>query len=82
MSQEVIRAFGGTVRHFRNRLAITQEELAERAGFHRTYIGQIERAERNPAFKNIVALCQALQVSLVDFFTYYQSLERPVHENT
>jgi len=68
---EQLKAFGLTVRHYRTQLAISQEELAERAGFHRTYIGQVERGERNPALVNILKLCEALAVAPPDFFAYY-----------
>lgn len=80
MGHPSIQLFGETVRYFRNLLNITQEELADRAGFHRTYIGQIERSERNPAFKNIVTLCQALRVPLTEFFSYYEGLGKPTNE--
>jgi transcriptional regulator with XRE-family HTH domain len=42
-------AFGETIRGFREQLEISQEELAERAGLHRNYVGGIERCERNGA---------------------------------
>ena len=80
MGHPSIQLFGQTVRHFRNLLHITQEELADRAGFHRTYIGQLERSERNPAFKNIVTLCNALQVPLTEFFSYYEGINKPASE--
>lgn len=80
MGHPSIQLFGETVRHFRKLLNITQEELADKAGFHRTYIGQIERSERNPAFKNVVTLCQALQVPLSEFFSYYEGLGKLTDE--
>ena len=80
MGHPSIQLFGEKVRYFRKRLNITQEELADEAGFHRTYIGQIERSERNPAFKNVVTLCQALQVPLSEFFLHYEGLGKPTHE--
>lgn len=80
MGHPSIQLFGETVRHFRKLLNITQEELADKAGFHRTYIGQIERSERNPAFKNVVTLCQALQVPLSEFFSYYEGLGKLTNE--
>jgi transcriptional regulator with XRE-family HTH domain len=80
MGHPSIQLFGETVRHFRKLLNITQEELADKAGFHRTYIGQIERSERNPAFKNVVTLCQALQVPLSEFFSHYEGLGKPTNE--
>ena len=80
MAHQSIQLFGKTVRHFRNLLNISQEELADRAGFHRTYIGQLERSERNPAFKNIVTLCQALRVPLTEFFSYYEVMKNAAVE--
>jgi len=80
MVHQSIQLFGKSVRHFRNLLNISQEELADRAGFHRTYIGQLERSERNPAFKNIVTLCQALQVPLTEFFSHYEGMKNTATE--
>jgi transcriptional regulator with XRE-family HTH domain len=58
----VQQAFGRTVRRRREALGISQEELADRAGLHRTYIGDVERGERNIALVNIVKLAKALGV--------------------
>lgn len=49
---------------------LSQEELAFRAKVHRTYLGSIERGERNPALKNIAAIAKALDVSLSELFSY------------
>jgi transcriptional regulator with XRE-family HTH domain len=46
----------------------SQEELAHRAGLHWTYVGGIERGERNPALVNIGRLSRALSISLAEFF--------------
>jgi len=46
-------AFGRRVRELRKQLRLSQEELAHRAGLHWTYVGGIERGERNPALVNI-----------------------------
>lgn len=51
------------VRVFRHGLGFSQEELAERAGLHRTYIGSIERGERNVSVDNIERLAKALNVT-------------------
>jgi transcriptional regulator with XRE-family HTH domain len=56
-------AFGKTVRLYRRRAGYSQEELAERAEIHRTYIGGIERGERNPTLLMIHRLARALEVN-------------------
>ena len=58
--------FGKKVRTRRGELGLTQEELAERAGLHHTYVGSVERGERNIALENIVALAKALGCSSKD----------------
>lgn len=55
--------FGATIRRLRREQKLSQEQLAAKAGLHRTYIGGIERGERNPSLKNIVAIAAALGVS-------------------
>jgi transcriptional regulator with XRE-family HTH domain len=52
--------FGKTVRKLRLAKDWTQEELADRARLHPTYIGGIERGERNLGFDNIIKLARAL----------------------
>jgi len=59
----VIERFGASVRSLRFRLGISQEELAERADMHRTYIAGIERGARNLTLKSIDRLAKALEVS-------------------
>jgi transcriptional regulator with XRE-family HTH domain len=61
-------SFGWNVRQLRKAQNLSQEELAEKAGLHRTYIGSVERGERNISLENILALARALNVSLVDLF--------------
>jgi DNA-binding XRE family transcriptional regulator len=53
-------ALGDAVRELRMRAEISQETLARRSGMHRTYIGGIERGERNVSFANLVRLAAAL----------------------
>jgi transcriptional regulator with XRE-family HTH domain len=59
-----------TVGNDRQRLGISQEELAARCGLHRTYIGGIERGERNPSLINIGRIADALQVAVREMFTF------------
>ena len=56
----LLKRFGAAVKARREKLALSQEELAERAGLHRTYIGGIEQGRRNLSLLNIVKLAQAL----------------------
>jgi len=58
--------FGKKVRLRRYQLGLSQEELAERANMHPTYVGSVERGERNIALENIVALAAALKCSPKD----------------
>ena len=70
MAREDFRAaFGRRIRELRDRLDLSQEELAERAGLHRNYIGGIERGERNVAILNVVKLAASLEVSIAELFS-------------
>ncbi|MBN1365419.1 MAG: helix-turn-helix transcriptional regulator [Syntrophaceae bacterium] len=60
--------FGNKVREERLKQNLSQEELASRAGVHRTYIGMIERAEKNITLENIEKLALALKLKLNDLF--------------
>ena len=66
MSKTTIEKFGIRVRHERMKLNLSQEELAARAGVHRTYIGMIERAEKNITLQNIEKIAKALGLSISD----------------
>ncbi len=63
-------AFGQRVRTLREAKGWTQEELAEKADIHRTYLGGIERGLRNVALRNIAKIAQAFELSLSEFFQY------------
>jgi len=64
MKKEILIRFGKKVREERTRLGLSQEKLANRAGVHRTYIGMIERAEKNITLENIGKMAKALEISL------------------
>ena len=70
MKQDVLNRLGLRIRELRIRASLTQEQLAERAELHPTYLGGIERGERNLSLKNLDKVAAALQVplkALVDF---------------
>ncbi|HOI42766.1 MAG TPA: helix-turn-helix transcriptional regulator [Elusimicrobiales bacterium] len=64
MKKPILIKFAKRVREERKRLKLSQEEFAVKVGFHRTYIGMIERAERNITLSNIEKLAKALKLSL------------------
>ena len=53
MKKDILKKFGIRIKELRLNKKWSQEELAEKTGFHRTYIGMIERGERNLSLKNI-----------------------------
>lgn len=63
---EILNFFGENVRKYRRALNISQEELAHKANLHRTYIGMIERAEKNITLVNIEKIANALEVKIED----------------
>jgi len=58
-----LQQFGKHLQYLRKVQGLSQEELAERSGLHRTYIGGIERGERNVALLNILRIAAALKLS-------------------
>ena len=68
MKSSTLLKFAERIRAERKRLGLSQEALADKAGVHRTYIGMIERAEKNITLANIEKLAKALKVSLSVLF--------------
>ena len=65
-SKDILEVFGGNVQKRRKEKGVSQEKLAEMAGVHRTYIGMIERAEKNITLRNMEKLAKALAVEIKD----------------
>lgn len=65
---DIKKKFGQSVKKHRQNLGISQEELALKAELHRTYVGAIERGERNISLGNIEKLAKALEISISDLF--------------
>lgn len=66
--EPILLAFGRRVQELRKERNLSQEQLADLAGVHRTYIGMIERAEKNITLCNIERISKALKVNIKDFF--------------
>ena len=64
----ILKKFGRAVRDQRQRMGLSQEKLAEEADLHRTYIGMIERAEKNVTLLNIQKISKALGVPISSLF--------------
>jgi len=62
------KIFSDNVRKYRIKQNLSQEELAEKAGVHRTYIGSVERGERNITINVMEKICIALEMSIIDLF--------------
>lgn len=61
---DVTQVFSGNIKRFRQKQGISQEALADLAGLHRTYIGAVERGERNITLINANKIAEALGVKL------------------
>jgi transcriptional regulator with XRE-family HTH domain len=59
---DALKRFGKRVRALREQTGLSQEALAAKAGIHRTYMGGVERGERNIGLRNIIRLAGALGV--------------------
>jgi len=57
------QAFGLVLRKAREEKSVSQEALAYMGGYHRTYIGQLERGEKSPSLRTIFALAGSLDVT-------------------
>jgi len=65
----ILIQFGRCVRELRNKKGYSQEELAFKAGLHRTYIGMIERAEKNITLTNVNKIAKALNTPIYKIFS-------------
>ena len=65
---EYLKLFAQRVRALREKQGLTQEKLAERSDLHRTYIGMVERLERNPSLVCIHKIAKGLGVHITELF--------------
>nr|WP_256442655.1 helix-turn-helix transcriptional regulator [Cohnella sp. LGH] len=76
MANEILKLVGQRIRSLRKERGMSQEQLGEKGGFHYSYIGQIERGEKNVALLNLAKISAALEVSLSQLFTYLDGEEK------
>jgi transcriptional regulator with XRE-family HTH domain len=70
MKKEILILFGNRIRELRILNKLSQEDLAEQTGFHRTYIGMIERAERNPSLVNISVFAKYFKLTISELLKF------------
>ncbi len=70
-----LEAVGQAVRHYRNELGVSQEELGYRAGLHRTYVSDLERGQRNATVWTLRQLAEPLGVSASEILAKAESAE-------
>jgi transcriptional regulator with XRE-family HTH domain len=68
LEPDINKRFGLVIRQWRLKASLSQEELAARAGLHRTYVSDVERGRRNPSLQSIAKLTNALKVSVSVLF--------------
>ena len=66
MVSDARKVFASRLRQIRQAKDLSQEELADRAGLHRTYVGSVERGERNISIDNMECLANALEIDIIE----------------
>ncbi|MGE7021335.1 helix-turn-helix domain-containing protein [Solibacillus cecembensis] len=69
----IVKVVGERIRAFRKKRGLSQEELAHRASLHNTYIGQLERGEKNATIESLFKITNALGITLEELFSNTQS---------
>lgn len=67
---DILRLVGKRIRDIRKQKGLSQEQLGEKAGVHFSYIGGVERAEKNISLINLEKIAEALEVSVYELFYY------------
>ena len=72
----ILKEFGSKVRELRKSRGLSQEKLAEKAGLHYTYIGAVERGEKNISLQNIEKIAKALDTDIAELFTFLRQMKK------
>jgi transcriptional regulator with XRE-family HTH domain len=70
LNQHLIQAFGRRIRQLRTARGLSQEELSFQTGFHRTYIGMVERGERNISLSNIGVFAKYFEMTVSELMDF------------
>lgn len=70
LNQPLIEAFGRRIRQLRTAKGLSQEELSFQTGFHRTYIGMVERGERNISLSNIGVFAKYFEMTVSELMDF------------
>lgn len=73
LNQILLEEFGKRIRQLRTERNLSQEELSFQTGFHRTYIGMVERGERNISLSNIGVFAKAFEISVSELLDFRRS---------
>ena len=71
----LLKEFGDRIRYLRNQESLSQEQLSFKSGFHRTYIGMIERGERNISLINIAVFAKVFNLTIDELLKFDNSKE-------
>lgn len=71
MDKKLSIEFGKTIRKFRLSKGLSQEQLGFKADVHRTYVGMIERGEKNITLENIKKFCHGLDITMQQLFSEF-----------
>lgn len=66
----ILKEFGSRIRNLRTQKKLSQEKLSFLTGFHRTYIGMVERGERNISLTNILVFARAFELNVSDLLDF------------
>lgn len=75
MHKQALLVFGQVIRNIRQDKHISQEDLADKCGLHRTYISDIELGKRNVSFENMIKISHALNIKLSDIIREVENNE-------
>jgi transcriptional regulator with XRE-family HTH domain len=73
--EDLLKRFGQRIRQLRHEKGLSQEAFADACGVHRTYMGHLERGEKNVSFRSILRIADALGITLSEFFADLQNGE-------